>query len=131
MYYGPLVEKMIFFACENKGADQHRYSLITAFVIYFSESIVTKLAPCMLSIFQLVSVADQPGLSLALTESQMGNVCVILPLFCLQVGNAAAQASTASTQGPVQITRTVGDLETITVFNLIHAYQTVRCSTAG
>ena len=55
----------------NKGADQpaHPRSLISAFVIRFSERIISKLATYESSIFLLVSVAEETGLSLALSET--------------------------------------------------------------
>ena len=47
----------------NKGADQpaHPCSLISAFVICLLESIISKLATCEISHFQVVSVAEQSG----------------------------------------------------------------------
>ena len=69
--YGPCREKTCFqrFA-SNKGADQpaHPRSLISAFVIPFLESTISKLTTSEISIFQLVSVAEETGLSLALSE---------------------------------------------------------------
>ena len=53
----------------NKGAD-YSCRLISAFVIRFSESILSKLAAGEISILQLVSVAEETGLSLALSETQ-------------------------------------------------------------
>ena len=55
----------------NKGADQpaHPRSLISAFVIRFSESSISKLATGEISIFLLVSVAEETGLSLVLSET--------------------------------------------------------------
>ena len=52
----------------NKDADQpaHPCSLISAFVIHYLKSIISKLATSESSIFQLVSVAEETGLSLAL-----------------------------------------------------------------
>ena len=45
----------------NKGPDQpaHPHSLISAFVIPYLESVVLKLAPCNISLFWLVALADQ------------------------------------------------------------------------
>ena len=50
----------------NKGADQpaHTHSLISAFVIRFLESTISKLAKSEISIFYLVPVAEQAGLNL-------------------------------------------------------------------
>ena len=55
----------------NTGADQpaHAGSLISTFVIRLMESIICKLATGEISIFQLVSVAAETGLKLALTET--------------------------------------------------------------
>ena len=53
----------------NKGADQQMHSLISAFVIRLLESIISKLATSKISIFKLVSVAEETGLSLALSET--------------------------------------------------------------
>ena len=55
----------------NKGDDQptHKHRLISAFVICSLESIVDKLATCEISIFKLVSVAEETGLCLALSET--------------------------------------------------------------
>ena len=44
-------------------------SLISASVIRFLESIICKLAPSEISIFKLVSVAEETGLKLALLET--------------------------------------------------------------
>ena len=55
----------------NTGTDQpaHSRSLISAFVIHFLESIICKLATGEVSNFQLVSVAEEIGLKLALAET--------------------------------------------------------------
>ena len=47
----------------------HPCSLISTFVIRFLESTVHNLPTSEISIFQLVSVADETGLSLALSET--------------------------------------------------------------
>ena len=54
----------------NKGADQpaHPHILISAFFI--RKSIVVKLAPCKISIFKLVSVAEQAGLNTIRSEQK-------------------------------------------------------------
>ena len=54
----------------NTGADHptHLLSLISAFVIRYLESKICKLATGEISIFQLVSVAWETGLNLALSE---------------------------------------------------------------
>ena len=50
----------------NKGADQpaHPRRLISAFVILFLESTISRHATSEISIFQLVSVAEETGLNL-------------------------------------------------------------------
>ena len=52
----------------NTGADQpvHRYSLNRASVICLLESIIRRLATSEISIFSLVSVAEETGFKLAL-----------------------------------------------------------------
>ena len=56
----------------NKGADQpaHPHSLISAVVILFLESIISRLATSEISIFLLVSLAEQAGLNLNLSETR-------------------------------------------------------------
>ena len=70
--YGPRREKTCLrrFA-NNKGADQpaHPRSLISAFLIRFLESTISKLATSEISIFLLVPVAEQAGLNLNLSET--------------------------------------------------------------
>ena len=55
----------------NPGADQPAYppSLISAFVFHFLESTIFNLATGEISFFQLVSVAEETVLKLALTET--------------------------------------------------------------
>ena len=55
----------------NTGADQpaHLRSLNSTFVIRFLESTICKLPTCEISIFWLVSVAEDTGLKLALSET--------------------------------------------------------------
>ena len=70
--YGPQGEKtcLQWFA-NNTHTDQpaHPCSLISAFVICYMESIVCKLVTGEISIFWLVSVAEETVLILALTET--------------------------------------------------------------
>ena len=51
----------------NTGADPH--SLISAFVIRFLESIICNLTTGEISIFKLVSLAEETGLKLAFLET--------------------------------------------------------------
>ena len=55
----------------SKGADQlaHLVSLISAFVIHSLQSMMSKLASCKISTFQLVSVAELAGLSLTCLQT--------------------------------------------------------------
>ena len=70
--FGPRREKPCLrrFA-NNKGADRpaHPHSLVSAFVIRLLESIISRLATSEISIFYLVSVAEQAGLNLSLSET--------------------------------------------------------------
>ena len=65
----------------NTGADQpgHTPSLISAFVIRFLESIICKLATGEFSIFYLVSVAEETGLKLTLSETPKTGFLAIRP----------------------------------------------------
>ena len=69
---GPRREKtcLPWFA-KNKGEDQpaHRRSLISAFVIRVLETIISRLTSSTISIFWLVSVAEEAGLNLTLSET--------------------------------------------------------------
>ena len=70
----PLLCHLIFMSSEfanNKGADQpvHLHRLISTFVICCELEILSKLATSKISIFQLVSVAEQTCLSLHLSET--------------------------------------------------------------
>ena len=56
----------------NKAAD---HSLISAFAIHVMESIISYLTTSEISIFLLVSAADQNGLSLDLSE--IPKTCVV------------------------------------------------------
>ena len=66
----------------NTGADQpaHPGSLISAFVISFLESIICKLATDEISIFWLVSVAEETGLKLALSETPNAGFLTTRPI---------------------------------------------------
>ena len=65
-------ENLSLVFANNKGADQpaHLRSLISAFVIRLLERIISKHATSKFSIFSLVSVAEETGLSLTLSETQ-------------------------------------------------------------
>ena len=64
-------ENMSSVFVSNKGADQtaHPRSLISAFVIRSLERIIYRLATSEMSIFYLVSLAEQAGLNLTLSET--------------------------------------------------------------
>ena len=67
----------------NKGADQPKLprSLIRAFVIWLLESIISRLAMTEISIFMLVSVAQQDGLNITLSETLKTGFLVSLPIY--------------------------------------------------
>ena len=70
--YGPRREKICLRGdANNTGADQPAQlrSLISAFVIRFLENIISKRATNEISIFLLVSVAEEIGLSHAFSET--------------------------------------------------------------
>ena len=81
--YGPRWEKTCLrgFA-NNKGADQpgNLCSLISAFVILLLESIISKLATSEISLFWQVSVAEQAGLKLVLSETQKTGFLATWPI---------------------------------------------------
>ena len=58
---GLVARKPVFGGLRNKGADQpaHLCRMISPFVIHFLESIISKLATIKISIFQLVSIAEE------------------------------------------------------------------------
>ena len=64
-------ENLTLLKATNKGKDQpaHPCSLINAIVFHPIQSIISKLASCQISIFYLVSEAEQTGLSLTLSET--------------------------------------------------------------
>ena len=83
----------------NTSADQpaHPCSLISAFVIHLLKSIISRLATSEISLFYLVSVTEETGLSLALSETPKTMtgfvatrpICdymeiITLPVFCFQ-----------------------------------------------
>ena len=61
----------------NKGADQpvHPHRLISTFVICLLESFISKLASSEISIFWLVSVAEDTDLNFVLSEPQRDRNC--------------------------------------------------------
>ena len=76
----------------NKGADQpeHLRSLINAFVFRSLENIISSLATSEISIFQLVSVAKETGLSICLFENPKTGFVASRPIKILGLCNAAA-----------------------------------------
>ena len=70
--YGPCREKTCLRGFANNiGADQpaHPRSLISAFVNHFLECIISRLSTSKFSYFLLVSVAEQAGLNLTLSDT--------------------------------------------------------------
>ena len=81
--YGPCREKTCLLGkTNNTGADQpaHPRSLISAFVIHFLKSIISRLATSKISIFKLISVAEQAGLNLTLSEIPKTGFVVTRPI---------------------------------------------------
>ena len=66
----------------NKGAEQpaHLRSLISAFVIRLLESIISKHATSQVLIFELIYVAEETGLSLALSETSKVGFVAMRPI---------------------------------------------------
>ena len=81
---GLIARKPVFggFA-NNKGTEQpaHPCSLISVFVNGLLESIISKLATSKISIFLLVSVAEETGLSLAFLETLKTGFVVSRPIW--------------------------------------------------
>ena len=75
-------ENLALLHVNKKSADQpaHLHSLISTFVIRYLESIGANHAPCKISIFQLVYVAEQLGLSLTLLESLKTGFLMSMPI---------------------------------------------------
>ena len=70
-------ENLSLVFANNKGADQpvHPHRLISPFVIRFLQSVISKLATDEFSIFYLVSVAEETGLGLALSDTPKDRFC--------------------------------------------------------
>ena len=81
---GPRHKKTCFRGCaNNKGADQpaHPHSLIRAFVTHLLQSIISRLATSEISIFLLVSVAEQTGLNHTLSETPKKGFLALRPKY--------------------------------------------------
>ena len=78
--------KPVFGGVENnKGADQpvHTRRLISAFVIRFLESLISKHASSEISMFWLLSEAGETGLSLTFTETLKTGFVALRPIYML------------------------------------------------
>ena len=76
--------KPVFWVCEQqrrRPACTSSQRLISAFVICFLESIISKLASREISIVWLVSVAEETSLSLALSETPKTGFLAIRPIY--------------------------------------------------
>ena len=82
---GPRRENLSSGFAITKGADQsvHTCRLISAFVNHFLESIISKLATGEISIFYLVSVAEETSLSLFMWETLKTGFFASRPILCL------------------------------------------------
>ena len=67
----PCYENLFLPYANNKGADQpaHPHSLISTFVVHCLDRIISTLAISIISRLQLVSEAEQAGLSLIWSET--------------------------------------------------------------
>ena len=76
-------EHLSLWICEHKGADQpvHSRSLISAFVIHIVKSIISRLATSEILICYLVSVAEETGLKLTLTETPKTDYLATRPIY--------------------------------------------------
>ena len=74
------VRKPVFGSLRTTQALTSLRSLISAFVIRFLESIICKLATGEISIFLLVSVAEETGLKLALAETLKTGFLAMRPI---------------------------------------------------
>ena len=84
LIYGPPRKKTCLWGfANNKGADKpaHPLSLISTFVIRLLESSISRLATSKLSIFLLVSVAEQAGLNLTLSETPKTSFLASQPIY--------------------------------------------------
>ena len=84
LWNGPWCEKTCLQGIENNtGADQpaHPRSRISAFDIRFLKSIISRLATSEISNFKLVSVAEETGLKLALSETLKTRFVVSRPKY--------------------------------------------------
>ena len=83
----------------NKGADQlgHRRSLISAFVIRFLASSISTIAISEISIFQLVCVAEETGLSIPMSGTPKTGFLMKRPIFKVG-GNYTTEESKINTK---------------------------------
>ena len=78
VYMGQDARKPVF---RGLGTTQvHPCGLINTFVFHFLDSIICKLATCEISIFKLVSVAEEAGLHLALSETPKTGFIAMRPI---------------------------------------------------
>ena len=75
-------EKLSSDFADNKGTDQLVLlrSVISAFVIRLLESIISKLTTSKISLFLLVSVAEQTGLGMNWSETQKTDFLALSPI---------------------------------------------------
>ena len=70
-------------------------SLISAFVIRLLERKISKLASGKISIFKLISVAEETGLSFALTDTPKTGFVAYRPIYCIHCEWKCAEANFA------------------------------------
>ena len=78
---GPRHEKTCPLGSQTTKLQTSLGNLISTFVILYLESIVVSLAPCKISIFWLVSLAEQTGLSISLLEALRTGFVKLRPIY--------------------------------------------------
>ena len=81
--WAAMLENLSWGFANNTGANQpaHSHSLISAFVFSILESIICKLYTSEISIFKLVSVAEEKGFKFALSETPKTGFLATRPIF--------------------------------------------------
>ena len=80
-YMGLDARKPVFVGLRTTKEQTSLRSLISAFVIHLLKSIISRLATSEISLFYLVSVVEETGLSLALSETPKTSFLTARPVF--------------------------------------------------
>ena len=83
MYMGHDARNLSWVVCKQQRCRpaSHPHSLISAFAIKCLESIISRLATSEISIFYLVSLAEQAGLILTLSETPKTGFVASRPIY--------------------------------------------------